>query len=130
MIIDSSAIVAIVFREPEAERLASAILAAPHRLMPVANWLEVMIVVESRFGREAANGTRILLEELEIRPHPMDPSQLSEAIEAWRRYGKGRHPAGLNLGDCCAYAAAVSSGEDLLFKGNDFAQTDVTAAAW
>jgi ribonuclease VapC len=130
MIIDSSAIVAIVFREPEAQRMVTAILAAAERLMPVANWLEVMIVVESRFGREAANEARLILEELEVRPLPMDTKQLHESVDAWRRFGKGRHPAALNLGDCCAYAAAMSLGHELLFKGGDFNRTDVAMATW
>lgn len=130
MIIDSSAIVCIIFREPEAERFASAILAASERLMPVANWLETMIVVESRYGRDAANEARLLLDELQVRPLPMDEQQLTESMEAWRRYGKGRHPAGLNMGDCCAYAAAISLGQELLFKGSDFSQTDVVPVAW
>ncbi len=130
MVIDSSAIIAIAFREPEAEKIIAAILAAPERLMPVANWLEVMIVVESRFGREAANEARLILEELEVRPLPMDAMQLHESVDAWRRYGKGRHRAALNMGDCCAYAAAMSLGQELLFKGDEFARTDVAVAKW
>jgi len=130
MVVDSSAIAAIVFLEPEAQRLTQAILAASDRLMPVANWLEVMIVVEGRLGREAANEARLILEELQVRPLPMDIGQLHESVDAWRRYGKGRHPAALNMGDCCAYAAATSLGQELLFKGDDFARTDVAIAAW
>lgn len=130
MVIDSSAIVAIVFGEPEAERFAAAILAAPRRLIAVANWFEVMMVVEGRHGRDRANDARIFLEELKVSPIPMDFVQLHEAVDVWRRYGKGNHPAALNFGDCCAYAAAVSLREDLLFKGTDFGKTDVAVAAW
>jgi ribonuclease VapC len=130
MVIDSSAIVAIVFGEPEGERLTAAILAAPRRWIAVANWFEVMMVVEGRHGRDRANDARMLLEELEVRPLPMDVAQLHEAVDVWRRYGKGNHPAALNLGDCCAYAAAISLGEELLFKGSDFGKTDVRLAAW
>lgn len=109
--------------------MAEAIAAATERVMPVVNWLEVMIVVEGRFGRESANEARLILEELEIRPLPMDSRQLHEAVDAWRRYGKGRHPAGLNMGDCCAYAAAAVLGQELLCKG-DFERTDVARAEW
>jgi ribonuclease VapC len=130
MVIDSSAIVAIVFRERESQRLAEAIAAAPEKLMSVVNWLEVMMVVESRLGREAANEARLILEELQVRPFPADVKQLHEAVDAWRRYGKGRHPAGLNMGDCCAYAAAVVLGQELLFKGADFGLTDIAQASW
>lgn len=130
MVIDSSAIIAIVFRESEAQRFVAAILAAPQRRMPVVNWLETMIVVESRYGRESADEARLMLEELEVRPLPMDLRQLHEAVDAWRRYGKGRHAAALNMGDCCAYAAAVLHNEELLFKGGDFARTDVVKADW
>jgi ribonuclease VapC len=130
MVVDSSAIIAIVFGEPERLRIIQAILAAPARLMSVVNWLEVMIVVEARFGREAADEARLILEELEVRPLPMDADQLHESVDAWRRYGKGRHPAGLNMGDCCAYAAAVACSHDLMFKGGDFARTDIAVAAW
>jgi ribonuclease VapC len=130
MIVDSSAIIAIAFEEPEASRLVAAILAAPRRLIAVTNWLEVMMVVEGRQGRDSANDARILLEELEVRPVPMDVAQLHAAVDVWRRYGKGNHPAALNLGDCCAYAAAISLGEELLFKGSDFSKTDVRLAAW
>ena len=130
MVVDSSAIVAIVSAEPEAKRIVAAILAAPERFMAAINWLEVMMFVESRWGRVAANEARLILEELEVRPLPMDSKQLHESVDAWRRYGKGRHPAALNMGDCCAYAAATLLRQELLFKGEDFAQTDVARATW
>ena len=130
MLIDASAILSIVFEEPEAAQFAQAIAAAPERLMSVVNWFEVMMVVESRLGRASADKARLILEELEITPLPFDAVQLREAVDVWRRYGKGKHSAALNMGDCCAYAAAVSTGNDLLFKGNDFILTDISRAAW
>ena len=130
MVIDSSAIIAIILDEPESVRFSSAIVAARRRHISVVSWFEVMMVLEGRLGREGANNAKSLLEELEVSPVPMDVAQLHEAVDAWRRYGKGNHPAALNLGDCCAYAAAISLNQELLFKGADFGKTDVVAADW
>jgi len=130
LIVDSSAVLAIVFQEPEAERLATAIANARDRSISAVNWLETMMVAESRFGPETAAEASLIFDELEIRILPADAQQMHEARAAWRRFGKGRHAAGLNLGDCCAYAAAMTEGLPLLFKGEDFGKTDVEAAAW
>jgi ribonuclease VapC len=130
MIIDSSAVLAIAFQEPEAERFATAIAEAPERAISAVNWLEVMMVVESRNGEESADDVLLILEQLGVETLAFDAGQAYEAREAWRRFGKGRHPAGLNLGDCCAYAAANIKGRPLLFKGRDFEQTDVAQAHW
>ena len=130
MIVDSSAILAIAFQEPEASRLASAIVQSPERHMSSLNWLETMMVIESRAGIEAADDVLLILAQLGVEPLPFDQSHMHEAHEAWRRYGKGRHPASLNLGDCCAYAASKIEGRPLLFKGNDFKKTDVDKAPW
>lgn len=130
MVIDSSAILAIVLQESEARRMAEAIARAPGRRMSAVNWLETLMVVEARHGVESADEALLILRDLEIQAVPFDLDQMHEARAAWRRFGKGRHPAGLNLGDCCAYAAAITSGEPLLCKGEDFQKTDVELAAW
>lgn len=130
LIVDSSAILPIVFQEPEAERLATVIANARDRSISAVNWLETMMVAESRFGPECAAESSLSFDELEIRILPVDAQQVHAARAAWRRFGKGRYAAGLNLGDCCAYAAAVTEGLPLLFKGEDFRKTDVEIAVW
>ncbi|HEX4137053.1 MAG TPA: type II toxin-antitoxin system VapC family toxin [Bryobacteraceae bacterium] len=130
MIIDSSAILAIAFLEPEALRFAAAILESDRRQMSALNWLETMMVVEAGFGPSAADDTLLMLQQLTIGIVAFDATHMQEALEAWRRYGKGRHPAALNLGDCCAYAASKIEDEPLLYKGIDFEKTDVVKAAW
>ena len=130
MIIDSSAIIAIVFEEPEAVRMAIAITGATRRRMSAVNWLETLMVVEGRHGVESADDALLILRELEVEALPFDRDQMVEARSAWQRFGKGRHPAALNLGDCCAYAAALTTGDELLYKGGDFSKTDIETAAW
>ncbi len=96
--------------------------------MSVANILETSIVVESRGGAEAGRELDAFLEHAAIEPVPVTATHLEAARRAWRRFGKGRHPAGLNYGDCFAYALARTTGEPLLYQGNDFARTDIPAA--
>ncbi len=88
------------------------------------------MVVEGRLGVESADDAQLILRELEVEALPFDREQMIEARAAWRRFGKGRHPAALNLGDCCAYAAALVTGDELLYKGDDFSKTDIAAVAW
>ncbi len=128
MIVDSSAIVAILNREPDAERFEEAIAAAPERRISVANLLEASIVVEGRGGVSAGYELDLLLNRYNIELEPVTAEQMEAARRAWRRFGKGNHPAALNFGDCFAYALAEATGEPLLFKGGDFALTDVAAA--
>ena len=128
MIVDSSALLAVLNREHDAERYEAAILTAPRCRMSVANLLETSIVVESRGGSEAGHEFELFLESAEIEPAPVTTEHLAAARRAWRQLGKGRHPAALNFGDCFAYALAHVSGEPLLYKGDDFTRTDVTAA--
>ena len=128
MIVDTSAILAILNREPDAERYEEAIAAAPERSISVANLLEASIVVEGRGGISAGYELDLLLNRYGIELEPVTAEQLVAARRAWRRFGKGNHPAGLNFGDCFAYALAEATGEPLLFKGADFAQTDVAPA--
>ena len=129
MIVDTSAVLAILFDEPDADRYARAIAAAPRCRMSVAGFLEVAIVLESRAGSEAAHELDRFLERAAIELAPVTADHAQAARRAWRRFGKGNHPAGLNFGDCFAYALAEATGEPLLFKGGDFARTDIEAAS-
>ena len=128
MIVDSSAVVAIMNREPDAERYEEAIAAAPEPRMSVANLLEASVVVESRGGAAAGHELDLLLKRFGIELAPVTVEQMEAARRAWRRFGKGNHPAALNFGDCFAYALAEVTGEPLLFKGDDFSLTDIEAA--
>lgn len=128
MIIDTSAIIAILFEEPEADHFISAIAAASSRRISAATFLETTIVLESRSGPAAGNELDAFLRRAEIELEPVTPEQAQTARHAWRRFGKGNHPAGLNSGDCFAYALAIAAREPLLFKGRDFGLTDVPSA--
>ncbi len=125
MVIDTSAIIAILTAEPETNRLANAIATDPRKTMSSFSLLEAGIVIESRKGDSGARELDILLHRVNIEVIPLTLELVQLAQEAWRRFGKGRHPARLNIGDCCSYALAKYSGEPLLFKGNDFSQTDI-----
>ena len=103
-------------------------LTAPKCRMSVANILETCIVAESRGGAAGAHHLDLLLKSLGIEPVPVTVEQMEAARRAWRRFGRGNHPAALNFGDCFAYALASVTGEPLLFKGGDFPQTDIPAA--
>ena len=127
MIVDTSALLAVLFREDEAQWF-EALIAASSCRMSVANVLEAALVVEGR-GRQAGDALDEFLAVAGIAAAPISTDQLEVAREAWRRYGKGNHPVALNFGDCFAYALARAENEPLLFKGNDFAQTDIAAAA-
>ncbi len=128
MIIDSSAIVSILLEEPDAERFDSEILSATSPLMSTATYLETAMVVESRGGPEVGRVLDEWLQRSGIELVPVTLEQAQAARDAWRRYGKGNHPAALNFGDCFVYALARTTGEPLLYKGADFAQTDVRSA--
>ena len=128
MIVDTSALLAVLFREDEAPRF-EALIAASSCRMSAANVLEAALVVEGRGGRQAGDALDEFLAAAEIAAAPISTDQLEVAREAWRRYGKGNHPAALNFGDCFAYALARAENEPLLFKGSDFVQTDIPAAA-
>lgn len=128
LVVDTSALAAVVFGEPDAERFLAAMVAAAGDLaMSAATAVEAAIVVEAKQGAQASLDLELLIERLHIEVIPVDAAQASSAVAAWRRFGKGRHPAQLNFGDCFAYAAARSVGGPLLFKGEDFAQTDIRA---
>ena len=126
MVLDTSALVALLGMEPEAERIARAIEADATRLLSAATLVESTIVIESRYGAGGSTELDLLIAKAGIRIEAVTPQQADVAREAWRHYGKGRHAAGLNHGDCFSYALSRVTGESLLFKGRDFPQTDVT----
>ena len=128
MIVDTSAVLAVLYREPDAERFEKAIASTPSCRMSVANALEASIVMEGRGGVAAGHALDLFLEEAMIELAPVTIEHMEAARRAWRRFGKGNHPAALNFGDCLAYALADAAGEPLLFKGEDFARTDIEAA--
>ncbi|WP_137124711.1 type II toxin-antitoxin system VapC family toxin [Roseomonas sp. HF4] len=128
MILDTSAVLAILQNEPEARAFGDALGAAPSVAIAAPTLVEVGIVAEARAGEAVRSRIARLLESLEAEVVPFTETHARAALEGWRRYGKGRHPAGLNLGDCFAYALAVARDEPLLFKGENFARTDVKAA--
>lgn len=130
MVIDSSALLAILFGEPESGRLNLAMANSGQFRMSAVNWLEAMMVLESRRGVDSTDDLETSLDELSVQIVPFDHRHMEEAREAWRRFGKGRHPAGLNMADCAAYATAVLAGEPLLFKGDDFSRTGIPAVEW
>jgi ribonuclease VapC len=125
MVIDSSALIAILFGEPERERFKRAIDAAQLRLVSAITKLEASMVMVGRFDAAGGGELDALLRDIAATIVPFDDRQAEIARDAFIRYGKGRHPAGLNFGDCAAYALAIAEAEPLLFKGTDFAATDV-----
>ncbi len=125
MVIDSSAIVAIFLEESDWPFLHNQILDASVRFISAVSVVETGMVLESRLGAVAMRAFERYLEELRIEVVVVDRDLARDALAAWRKYGKGRHPAGLNLGDCFSYAVAKSTGEPLLAKGDDFARTDL-----
>lgn len=128
MVIDSSALVAILLGEPGSDGLALKLAGANRPVICAANWLETMMVISARLGPPGMTALRELLEAAEVLIAPADAELVQTAFDAWRRFGKGKHPASLNFGDCFAYALALRRGDVLLFKGNDFSHTDVQQA--
>lgn len=130
MVIDTSAIIAVLLNEPEAARISQAILDDPKRLMSAFSLLECSLVIEGRKGEPGGRELDLLLHRLQVEIVSMSVDQAQIARQAWRSFGKGRHPAALNIGDCCSYALAKYACEPLLFKGNDFSHSDIAAVAW
>lgn len=128
MVIDTSAIVAIFFNEPDAPVFRERLAEDPVRLISAATVVEAAMVIEARFGEAGGAELDLWLHKADIEMVSVTAEHTDQARRAWRRFGKGRHPAGLNFGDCFSYALAALSGEPLLFKGNDFSQTDIKAA--
>ncbi|SRR6266404_8957607 len=129
MVIDTSAIIAVLLDEANAVGIAQAIESGSPRLLSAANLLEASIVIESRKGEVGGRELDLLLYRAAIEVVAVDQDQVEIARLAWRRFGKGRHPAGLNYGDCFACALAKARRLPLLFQGDDFSQTDIEAAA-
>lgn len=132
MIVDSSALLAILLREEDAPRYVEALLAGGAEAGPpriaAANWVEAAMVAEGRGGPRAGRALDALMAEADVEVVPVTAETARLAREAWRVWGKGNHPAKLNLGDCFAYALAQERSEPLLYKGDDFARTDVRSA--
>jgi ribonuclease VapC len=125
VIVDTSALIAVLRREPEREQFRDALLTRPPVAMSAVSLVEARIIATRENG---LSGLETLLQVAAIEIVPIDGVQADVALEAFLRYGKGRHPAALNLGDLFAYALAKVTGEPLLFKGNDFARTDLVPA--
>ena len=125
MVIDTSALVAIFLAEPERKFLLDLLLQAETRMISAASVLETGIVLEARRGESAGREFDLFMVRANLQVVAVDSEQTEIARSAWRKYGKGHHPAALNFGDCFAYALAKFAGEPLLAKGTDFAATDI-----
>ncbi|PSS61943.1 VapC toxin family PIN domain ribonuclease [Ensifer sp. NM-2] len=128
MMVDTSAIVAIAFNEPDAETYDQKVVDAPRRFISAATILELSIVIEARLGEAGAAELDLWLYKAGVEVVAVDAEQITIAGRAWRNFGKGRHPASLDFGDCFSYALAKSRNEPLLFNGDDFSGTDIEAA--
>ena len=128
MILDTSALVAVLFREPEAALFAGLIHDADRCLMSAASYLELSIVMERQTRPDAESQREMFFRRAGIVIEPFTVEQAHIARQAFHDFGKGRHPAGLNFGDCFSYALAKFTGEPLLFKGEDFSKTDLASA--
>ena len=130
MIIDTSALVALLDQEPEAARIAHALASSPERTLSAANLVEIGIVMQARRGDDGARDLDLLLAKLKVEIEAVTAGQADIARKAFRRYGRGRHAANLNFGDCFAYALAKDKSAPLLFKGDDFGRTDLMVAPY
>lgn len=125
-VIDTSAVVAVLLAEPGSDALVRHLDEPGPRLMSAATRVELGIVMEARLGRAGADAVDRLLEDADVEVVPFDTDAADRALSAWRRFGKGRHRAALNLGDCYTYALADQTGLPVLCTGDDFASTDLT----
>ena len=128
VVVDTSALLAILLEEPDAIQFARALHAAETLRMTAPSWLESAQVATGRCGARGFEQFQELVSRLGVEIIPCDGAMAQTAYEAWLRYGKGRHPAALNFGDCFFYALAKLRGEPLLFKGDDFSKTDLVGA--
>ena len=128
MIVDTSALVAIVFEEPEANDLVRMLSRASRAGIGTPTLAELGIVLHARLGRDPRALVTRLLDEFDIAEIPFGAPHWREALDAFARYGRGRHPAGLNFGDCLTYAVAALAREPLLYVGEDFSATDLARA--
>jgi ribonuclease VapC len=125
MVIDTSALLAILQDAPERRRFSEALESSDTRLISAASFVETSMIIESRYGSDGVRDLDLLMSKAAIVVETVDAEQAHLARQAFRQYGKGRHPAGLNFGDCFSYALARFAAEPLLFKGKDFSRTDV-----
>ena len=125
MTLDSSALIAILFAEPGYLDLVDRILAADHVRVGTPTLVEASLVFAGRKGARSAESVEGLVRELNITVVPFGEAEWRVAVDAFKRFGRGRHAAGLNYGDCLAYATAQTARDSLLFVGDDFAKTDV-----
>ncbi|MEM8643039.1 MAG: type II toxin-antitoxin system VapC family toxin [Cyanobacteria bacterium P01_G01_bin.54] len=125
MIIDPSAVLAMIYAEAEAEIFLKLITQYQPCLLASPSYVELSIVLGTRHGEKGLKNLDLLLKELSITVVPFTPKQAQLGAEAFLKFGKGRHPAKLNMGDCFSYALAKNTGQPLLFKGNDFSRTDI-----
>ena len=125
MVVDTSAVLAILLEEPEAAEYAQRIEDDPTPLISAASVVEVGIVLLSRYGLEARGDLQDFIEQSGLQVEPVTAEQAALAVDAYQRFGKGRHRAGLNFGDCFAYALCKATRQPLLCKGQDFPQTDI-----
>ena len=130
MVLDTSAILAVLLREPVASRLIPVLEETPDRRVSAVSLVEASMVMQSRYGDSGEGELDLLLQRLRAEIVSVTIRHAELARSAFRRFGKGRHAAGLNFGDCFAYALTVSLGEPLLFVGDDFARTDVSVAPY
>jgi ribonuclease VapC len=130
MILDSSAVVALALQEPGHERLLDAIRAAGRVGIGAPTLVEAAVVLSARLDRDARSLVSRFLLEADIAIVPFTDAHFGTALEAWLRYGRGRHPAALNFGDCLSHATARLASEPLLFTGDDFRRTDIPLASW
>ncbi|MDX9801778.1 MAG: type II toxin-antitoxin system VapC family toxin [Spirochaetia bacterium] len=128
MVIDTSAILAILLNEPEKKRFIQIIAEDPVKLISSASYVEAGIVMTAKYGPAGKHQLLVFLTLAEITIADVDRDQAKLALDAWQKFGKGNHPAALNYGDCISYALSESRGEPLLFKGNNFSKTDIKSA--
>lgn len=129
VVLDTSVLAAVVFGEPDAEQVVEDLLAHEDEiLISAATVVEAAIVVMARRGDEARERLHALLSHLGVQARSVDAALAARAVRAWHRFGKGRHPAGLNIGGCFSYALATEADAALAYKGDDFAQTDIRSA--
>jgi len=125
MVLDTSAVVAVLQNEPERRKFNEAIEASESRSLSTASFVECSMILESRYGTDGVRDLDLFIAKAQISLVPVDEEQANLARRAFQKFGKGRHPAGLNFGDCFSYALSRALDLPLLFKGNDFNQTDV-----
>lgn len=130
MVLDTSALIAVLLSEPEADRLLTAVDAALFRRLSAASLVKAALVMQARLGDPGEQALDLLLREMDVEIVSVTAEHAERARSAFRRFGKGRHPAGLNYGDCFSYALSMAFQEPLLFKGDDFSKTDISVASY